>query len=93
MTRFEEEYLRHERDKAFDYLEDKIGAKTIDLRGDVCTYPECKCPFDMGSDYLCLKGKEVVLSKEEKRRWFVTKHGYLLSDNEIQKKWEKRYDD
>ena len=32
MTRFEEEYLRHERDKAFEELEKKIGAKTIDIR-------------------------------------------------------------
>lgn len=23
----------------------------------VCNYPDCKCPFDMGADNLCLIGK------------------------------------
>ncbi len=26
---------------------------------EVCTYPECLCPFDMGSDGKCLLGKDV----------------------------------
>ena len=30
----EEEYLRVHRDRAFDELEKKIGAKTIDVRGE-----------------------------------------------------------
>jgi hypothetical protein len=24
--------------------------------GTPCTYPECKCPFDMGPDHKCLRG-------------------------------------
>ena len=40
----------------------------IEARGDEfvfldyvgkCTYPDCKCPFDMGTDNKCLLGKEV----------------------------------
>ena len=25
-----------------------------------CTYPDCRCPFDMGPDHQCLKGLPVI---------------------------------
>ena len=34
-----------------DFLFRMETAKT-----EFCTYPECRCPFDMGADFMCLKG-------------------------------------
>ena len=29
-----------------------------------CTYPQCKCPFDMGQDEKCLIGKQKDLPEK-----------------------------
>ena len=106
----EEEYLRSKREEAFNILEKKIGAETIDLRNktyaeagemdmiakieshdedkkdDVCTYPECNCPFDMGADNKCLIGKKQRYATREQKSWYLN----YVGDDAIIKAWRNR---
>jgi hypothetical protein len=41
--------------------------RVLDIKGnrregqqEICNYPECQCPFDMGPDHQCLKGLPVI---------------------------------
>lgn len=41
--------------------------RVLDIKGnrregkeETCTYPDCRCPFDMGPDHQCLKGLHVI---------------------------------
>ncbi len=80
-------------DQEFEELEKKIGAKTTDIRDkkdDVCTYPECKCPFDMDADNKCLLGKKQRYATREQRAWFFNEHGWYAPDADVMEAWYKR---
>lgn len=52
-----------DRDTVFAYLAGVIaGSLNLDdiLHQEHCTYPTCRCPFDMGPDHQCLKGLPVI---------------------------------
>lgn len=48
-----------------EQFEKELRARALEkraqqLRQELCTYPDCRCPFDMGPDHQCLKGLPVI---------------------------------